>query len=240
MSTFLQLAARLRQDCGIAGTGPTTVVAQTGELARLVSWIATAYTNICAQHSNWKFLRSAFGVNTVTDQEAYLATACTDTEVGALIGSATVGAFGSWAIDNEYPWWIYRLADGTSTRNYFWNLDHASFRDRYDLRPPNHNKPFEYAIRPRDNAILLGPKPDGVYVVQGEYYRVAPPLAVDGDTPLFPERFHMAIVHLAKRYYAGYEEDGGVYMDANSEFGQIYFPLMQDQLPQLRLGGPLC
>jgi hypothetical protein len=183
---FIDMCQRLRQDAGIAGTGPTTVVAQTGELARLVSWIATAYTNICAQHTNWRFLRSAFSVNTVTDQEAYLATACTDTEVGALIGSATVGAFGSWAIDSEYPWWIYRLSDGTSTRNYFWNLDHASFRDRYDLRPPNHNKPFEYAIRPRDNAILVGPKPDGVYVLQGEYYRVAPPLAVDGRYPVVP------------------------------------------------------
>jgi hypothetical protein len=234
--TFLQLCQRVRQECGIAGTGPTTVVGQTGELGRVVSWTATAYDLICAKHVNWKFLRSSFSVNSVASQEAYLPTTCTDTEIAAAIGSATVGAFGSW-IDDSF--WIYKNSEGIATRREFYFYDYENFRYLYQIRPPNPGSPVYFTFRPRDNAILLGPKPDAVYVMAGEYYRIAPPLAADSDTPLFPARFHMAIVWLAQHLYAGYEEDGGVWTDSQTNFGQLYFPLMVDQLPRLLMARPL-
>lgn len=234
---FLELCKRTRQECGIAGTGPSSVLNQTGELKRVVDWVAGAYKDICAKHANWEFLLSSFSVNTVAGTEAYLPTACTDSNIGQLIGHATVGAFGTW-IPNTFR--IYLQSDGAATRQYFFSIPYSYFRDRYQLQVPANSRPAEFCVRPKDKAILVGPKPDAVYVISGDYYRVAPVLAADDDEPLFPARFHEAIVWLAQRYYAGYEEDGGVYADANRKFNELYVPLMADQLPQIGLGAPLA
>lgn len=234
---YLELCKRTRQEAGIAGTGPSSVLNQTGELKRVVDWVAAAYSLICAKHESWKFLRSSFSVNTVAGTEAYAPTSCTDTEFSVAVGSPTVGDFARWMPDTFR---IYLQSAGVGTRQYFWPLDYDWFRDKYQLQPPANGQPAEFSIRPRDSAILVGPKPSAVYVISGDYYRAAPPLAADADSPIFPARFHMAIAYLAERLYAGYEEDGGVWMDANSNFGQYYFPLMVDQLPQIGLGGPLA
>ncbi len=40
---FLSLCQRLRSEARIPGTGPSSVTGQTGELAKIVEWITTAY-----------------------------------------------------------------------------------------------------------------------------------------------------------------------------------------------------
>jgi hypothetical protein len=86
----------------------------------------------------------------------------------------------------------------------------------------------------------MGPKPNDVFVVEGDYYRVAPVLAAAADEPIFQEQYHMAIVWRAVRYYALYEEDGGLYAGANQEYKTEYGLLMTDQLPSMELGAPLA
>jgi len=44
--TFLELCQRLRQEVGVAGTGPLSVAGQSGEYARLVSWIITSWQQL--------------------------------------------------------------------------------------------------------------------------------------------------------------------------------------------------
>jgi hypothetical protein len=105
---------------------------------------------------------------------------------------------------------------------------------------PASAKPAEFAIRPDDDAILCGAIPDDVYVISGDYYRVAPDLAVDADEPLIPERFQMAIVWLAVKSYAGYEEAGGLYTHAGIQYNKSHGPLLINQLPAIGLGGPLA
>lgn len=46
--TYLELCQAFREDIGIAGTGPATVVGQTGILGRIVRWIADADITIQA------------------------------------------------------------------------------------------------------------------------------------------------------------------------------------------------
>jgi len=234
---FLQLCQMACQEMGIAGTGPTATTGQTGELKRVVDWVARAYREICGKHANWKFLRSSFSVNTIIGQEAYLPTACTDSVLAQLIGHATVGKFGKWMPDTFR---IYKLSEGAGTRQYIWPVDYEWFRDRYQLIVPSNNRPFQWSVRPRDYALLMGPKPNDVYVVEGDYYRVAPVLAADADEPIFQEQYHMSIVWRAVRYYALYEEDGGLYAGANQEYKSEYGLLMTDQLPAMELGAPLA
>lgn len=238
---FLQLCQRTRQECGIAGTGPTAVTGQTGELKRVVDWVAEAYKRICAkQMGNWKFLRSEFSVNTVADTEAYLPTACTDSVIGQLIGHATVGKFRRWCVGPHDSFWIYLQSAGVGTRQPFYETAYPIFRQRYQMQVPSSAQPADLSIRLRDSALLLGPKPNAVYVIEGEYYRVAPALTADADEPLIPEDFQMLIVWLAKRLYAGFEETGGVYVDSDNNYRSLYNELLMDQLPKLGTGGPLA
>lgn len=234
---FKTLCQRVRQESGISGTGPITVVGQLGEMKRIVDWTTQAYTELCSKHANWDFLRSSFSVNTVIGQEAYLPTACTDTNLSALIGSSTVGNFGQWVPDSFR---IYLQSAGAQTQQYFWPLDYPWFRDRWQLQVPANAKPTDFTFRPKDKAILCGAKPDNVYVLSGDYFRVAPDLAADGDVPLFPERFHMIVAWLAVRYYAAYEEDGGIFSVANQYYQNLYGNLMRDQLPQVGTAEPLA
>lgn len=234
---FLQLCQRTRQECDISGTGPSAVTNQTGELKRVVDWVKESYDEICSEYDNWKFLRSEFSLNTVVGQEAYMPTDCTDTQLNAAIGAAAVGKFGRWILETFF---IYLQSAGSSTRQNFWPTTYEHFRQTYQMQPPANGKPAFFAVRPRDYALLLGPKPDAVYVISGEYYRVAPPLSANDDVPLFPERFHLAIVWRAAKKYAGFEADGGLYVHAQNEHDKYYGPLMLDQLPAMDLGAPLA
>ncbi len=239
---FLQLCDKTRRQCGIAGsnvagtTTPATTQNQTAEMLRIVEWVRDAYREICASRNNWKFLSSDFSVNTVANQESYLPTACTDENLAALIGSTTVGNFARWDLETFR---IYLQSDGVATRQFLWWIGYDWFRNLYDLRPMSPMRPVRFTIRPNDLAIKLGPTPDTIYIVEGKYWRQAPDLELDTDVPLFPPRFHDAIVYLACRYYAGYQEDGGAYSDFNTKYEQFYGGLLADQLPMLESPQPL-
>jgi len=243
--TFLELCQRVRSECGIPGTGPAAVTGQSGEALKIVNWTADAYNRICAMHDGkWRFLRSTAYVNTTADDEDYAPTEFTDSVIGQAIGHATVGDFGSWMAHDpdtdDSTFRIYLVSAGSSTQQIIRFIPYGWFRDRYQLQAPDSAFPAELAIRPRDSAILCGNKPNGIYRITGDYYRVAPPLAADNDEPLFPAKFHMAIVWLAKQLYAGNQEDGGAYVEANNNYKAILGRLEMDQLPKIGLGAPLA
>lgn len=222
---------------GIAGSGPAAVTSQSGEAALVVNWCASAYDDICSEHTSWKFLRSRFSVNTVIGTEAYAITDCTDTKLSTPITSAR---FARWIIERRDTFRIYLTASGASTQASIWPKDYEWFRYQYQMQPPGNSQPIDFAIREDDNAILLGPKPNDIYTIVGEYYRTAAVLAADSDEPLFQSRFHMAIVWRAVRSYAIAEEDGGLYQAADGEYKRLHSSLMIDQLIRGRDAGPLA
>lgn len=231
--TFLEIVERLADEAGVSR--PTATTSQTGEARRLVQWAATAYRDICQRHRTWKFLRSSFSVNTVADTQAYAITACTDTD--ALLAVMTVAGFLEWKKDTFL---IYRQSAGVATQQELPYCDYESFRVRWLRGSPSSQQPSMWTIRERDNALLLGAKPDAVYVLTGDYQRRAPALAADANEPLFPAAYHELIVWEALRKYMGWEEDGGGYDHANQERTRLWGDLERDQLPMMALGGPLC
>ena len=62
--TYLQLVQRTRQECGIAGDGPTTVVGQTREMKRLCDWVAQSWVEIQEERQDWDFMRKSVTFNT--------------------------------------------------------------------------------------------------------------------------------------------------------------------------------
>jgi hypothetical protein len=70
MTTKLALCALLCTEAGIS-TPPPAVTGQTGELARVVGWIDTAYEQIQNAHDNWDFLRQDFSFPTIIGENTY-------------------------------------------------------------------------------------------------------------------------------------------------------------------------
>jgi hypothetical protein len=231
--TFLDLCQRVAQE-GDLGT-ISTVAGQTGEAGRVVRWVKNAYRDICRRHPNWNYLRSSFTVNTVADQRPYVVTACTDND--ALSATMTVAGFRDWWTDTFR---IYLQSAGVAGEGFLPFTDYQSFRNQWMRGTQTSQQPNEFTVRPRDKAILLGPAPNAVYVLTGEYQRHAPDLAQDEDEPLFNDCFHELIVWWAIVFYGGFEADAGLYTHANNEKNRILGELELDQLPEVCIGGALA
>lgn len=87
--TFLELVQRLRQECRVSGTGPVTVVGQSAEFNRLVTWTNEAWQEIQRGNSYWRFLRASCTCPTVQGQASYSATSFGLTD------------FGQWALNYD-------------------------------------------------------------------------------------------------------------------------------------------
>jgi hypothetical protein len=84
---FLALFQRLKTECGVSGSTPTTVVGQAGEYGRLVSWVNSAWMDIQMMRQDWDWMRTTATFPTVTGQPIY-----TTTQIG-------LTDFGKWARD---------------------------------------------------------------------------------------------------------------------------------------------
>lgn len=226
---FLALAQRVRSECGGSSTGPAAVTGQTGENLRFVNWTNEAWRDIQNAHTTWRFMRFGFTVNTVANQDSYAYGACTDTTT-----SSPISAFDRWVHDS-FKLYTVSLADELELIH----LPYEDWRQLYRTRPQVANRPINSTILP-DNKIGVGPKPAGVYVLSGDYYRAAALMAADGDTPTLPTQFEMAIVWKAVMYYAINQEAGSLYATAEKEYDRLMAKLEANQLPRIEWPGAMA
>ena len=224
---FLQLAQRLRQEAGAAGTGPTAVTSQIGEAARFVDWINTAWLEIQGLHDTWGFMREPFeftttaGTGQTTPDEAGL----TD--------------FRYWHRDTLRCW---RTELGISDEQWLVEWEYQVFRDTYRFNQ-NRNlvgRPLVFAVQPNSKALMYGPLMDVGYTVVGEYQRVPTPLVAATDEPDLQSHQHMIIVYKALEYYGLYESAGEVITRAQKQYAALLSQLEREQLQAIYLGNPLA
>lgn len=235
--SYLSLCQDLRRECSISGTGPTATTGQTGEYLRVVTWIKNAYTEIQNRSARWRWMRSRFTVNTVADDSSYAYGDCTDSRL-----SAAISRFRRWwLLDDEGYSNItaYLSSGGVSGEYYLIPLDWNDFRYLYRRGTQTSGVPAHVSVDPQNN-LVLGPAPSAVYVVSGEYQMSAQVLAANADTPEMPSDFHQLIVYEAMRKYAGYQSAPEVMSRAVNEGNAILRDLELDQLPRMRVGGPLA
>jgi hypothetical protein len=230
---FLAICQRTRQECDIPGTGPTTVVGQTGELRRIVDWCATAWTDIQNKATDWRWMRRSFTVNTTSSDDQYASSDCTDTT-----DSAVISRFSHWLIDCDTPLLIYLTSAGVGTQHELTYWDWNDFKRVYKMGTQNTGYPSIWSIDPNNN-LRLGPSPNGIYTVTGDYQMSAETLALDATTPGMPSQFHMLIVYEAMKKYAGFAGAPEVFARAQLEGGPMMLALQANQLPRRRLGGSL-
>ena len=237
MSTYLQLCQRLRQESGIPGTGPLAVTSQTGELKLLVDWIASAWTELQNKHTTWRWMRSTFSVNTVSNDDTYAYTDCTDSRL-----SAAISRFARWWPengDNIPNMTIYLTSAGVSGEQDLILLPWDDFRLTFKRGTQTNGFPKYVAIDPQNN-LVLGPKPDGIYTINGEYQMSSQTLSADGDTPEMPARFHEAIVYLALEDHGMFAAAQEAYVRGRTKGRKLVRQLESDQLPRIFKGDPLA
>ena len=216
---YLQLATKLRTECGVSGT-ETSVTNASGEWGRLCGWVVTAWHEIQEENQGWEWMRKAVTFNTVAQQGEYSPTidmALTD--------------FGLWKRDSFR---LYPVSAGIGSELELNFKDYDSFRNFYLLasRKTTYARPTEVTITPARN-LIFGFAPDAIYTVNGEYYKAPVDLAIDADTPDMPSRFHNAIIYRAMMSYGAFEAAPEVYQRGEQQYKQILNKIRYDQAPAI-------
>lgn len=234
--TFLSICQDVRRECVNTGTGPTTVASQTGVLGKLVAWVAQAYSEIQAKHQDWRWLRSTWTVNTVAGDDTYAYTDCTDSRL-----SAVISRFAKWWLESGGAANVtsYLTSEGVGGEGYLIFLQWETFRSIYKRGTQNNGPPAHITIDPQNN-LVIGPKPDAIYTISGEYQMSPQTLAADGDVPEMPTRFHPLIMYRAMEKYGAANGALEVFHRGGFEGGRLMTALELDQLPQTTFGGPLA
>lgn len=233
---FLDLCQATARECKVAGgdTVPTAVTGQTGELDSIVNWVKDSWIEI-QNRPNWRWGRHGFTVNTVEDDDTYAYGDVTDTTT-----SAVITRLSHWRLnDPRDPPKIYLTSAGVGTQNWMIWVPWEDFKSVYRIGTQNSGYPAHIAIDPQNN-IVIGPKPNGIYTITGDYQRSAQTLAADDDTPEMPSQYHMLIVYEAMQRY-GYTESAPEVLARGEKYAGILMRQLQNnQLPGFRLAGPLA
>lgn len=228
MSTYLQLCNALIKKVGIAGGPLTTVVSQTGEMARVVAWVDDAFLNIQLTEPRWNWMRAAMSFVTVASQSAYTASV-----------AASLTDFANWKMDSFRS---YVTSTGASSEQFLNPISYDNWRDTYlfgSMRTTTGN-PSDIAEGP-DMSLNLGLIPDATgYTVVGEYYKTPTTLSLDADTPALPARYHQMIVYRAMMMYATYESAPEVYQEGLYLYESMLRRLLRDQIDDVTMGGALA
>jgi len=235
--TYLQACVRTRQECKVSGSGPVAVTGQAGDLKKIVDYVADAYREIQNRYPNWRWLRSAFTVNTTLGDDAYAPTDCTDSRL-----SSAVSRFSRWILTDDYGCSnlkIYLTSSGVGGERWLSVIPWGSFRAIYKIGTQTNGPPAHATIDPQNN-LVLGPKPDGVYTVTGEYQMSAQELAANSDAMEMPGQFHMLAVYLAMEKWGQDKGQTNVFNRGSFEGNRMMRQLEANQLPELCMGVPLA
>ncbi|MBP2230824.1 hypothetical protein J2847_004133 [Azospirillum agricola] len=224
MATFLELCQMVARDSGtVSGAQPTSVTGQTGRLAKIVSFVSQAWTDIQNSRSAWEWMRAEFEGVTIAGTGEYTPAAWNIADLAEWIvepGSIT----------------IYDQAVGPADEGEIEVIGWQYYRRLYGRGVQTAMRPIACAIKP-NGSLLLGPVPDGVYVVRGEYRTVPQVLAANGDVPTLPARFHEAIKWRALQLLAEHDEAPTAMTTAAVNYARVLAALERDQLPQVTIGG---
>ena len=231
-ATFLEIVRRYVQDCGIdhTGTKPLTVVNQIGELKRAVDNIAESWFMIQQFRQDWKFKRYSVSFPTVDGQMEY-----TRQEIG-LEG----GTFGRWIRDSFRN---YHTATGFRSEMFMKWLSYEAWRDQYKFSTfrTTKSQPQHWTNLPVTEGIGLGLPPLAGYTVIGDYYTAPIRMSVDEDVPELPAKHSfMLIVYHAMETYGYYEAAPEVIANAKKNYRRLLRALLNDQLPDIGLGGAIA
>lgn len=241
MATFLKICQNVARECGVAGGAdvspkPTAVTGQTGELNRIVNWVADAYTEIQGSR-NWRWLRKDFTVNTVDGTDTYAFTDCTDVDDAAIISR-----FKTWRLDDRgNPPKLFLTSAGIGGQVFlsYTMWDNFEYLYKTGSLQTQTSQPVHITVNPKDE-IQLGITPNDIYTLTGSYHKSAQILAVDGDIPEMPTAYHDLIKYQAMEYYGLFESAPEILARATKGIRRLTNQLNRNQGQTFRTSGPLA
>jgi len=235
---LLTIVQSLHYEAKLAGDAPSAVTGQTGRSADLVRWAIEAYNDIQRDRDGkWNWLRGDWYVDTVASTSSYAYTACTDN-----VAAAAISRFRAWDLDEREPPFIYLSSAGEATERELVVYDWRDFRYQYIRATHTAGYPGAISVKV-DNTLHLGPTPDAVYRVTGNYWKDAQELVADADVPEMPADFHMAIVYRALVKYGYNTVSPEILARAEVEGKSIWESLVNSQAYSkfsLSTNGPLA
>jgi hypothetical protein len=228
---FLQLVQRVRRKCRVSGTGPSTVIDQNEEYARLVDFTNEAWSDLQLMRSDWAWMRASMSFPTVAGQAEYTLAQIQSTGSG-------FSNFGNWDLKTFRQ---YNTAAGTNSEVFMGFMEYENWRDVYQLSSMRQatSAPLDFTQTPL-LGIGLGPVPLVGYTITGDYFKVATEMSLDADIPPLPSQFHMAIVYRAMMLHGASEAAPEVYDDGKMNFDRMMRIIDQQQLPVLTTAGALA
>lgn len=204
---FRALCQDLVKELGISGgTGPSTVLNQTGEYANVVRWIRDSSLWIDNLWRDWKYLWVEYD-GTLTGQ------------------SLTLPAVRE--VDRTSVW----LNFGTSTaRNLTW-VEWATMRG-YRAGVTQLGTPVYFSVDPA--GVVWLDRPVTSQPIHLEYWKKPVTLTNDTDEPDLPEEYHRLIVCRAGIMYGNREAAPEVISGMESEYIDLLEKLQSDQLETFR------
>ncbi len=195
-----------------------------GRDADLVRWAIEAWNDIQRDRDGkWNWLRGNFHVDTVASTASYAFGAVKDTD-----DDAAITRFRAWDLDKREPPLIYLSADGKVAERELFIDDWAHFRYLY-LRGTHTAGYPGSVVTDVANKLYIGPKPDAVYRVTGNYWKSNQTLAADADIPEMPADYHFMIVYRAIVKYAYNTVSHEILARAQAEGEPMYDALALNQ-----------
>lgn len=237
---FLELCQAVALESGTIPTTttlPSTVVGQTGRLGLVVSYVRQAWNDIQNAHRAWRWMQGEFtGVLTI-GVDRYAGTDFTDVDT-----LSAITRFSQWGFrddDEDTSVSTYLTSAGVAYEGSLRSREWEHFRQTFLRGTQTAGPPAYYSITPAGE-LIVGPVPDASYTINGPYRKSAQTLAANSDIPEMPVDFHSIIKDRALNYLEAYDE--GVRIQANQRLRELpnWSMLENQQLPRLRLAGPLA
>ena len=174
--TFLELCQTVRQEVGVSGTGPTTVLNQEGQLKVIIDFVADADFQIQILWDDWDFLWAQYSSTLSTGTAAPATSKPTD--------------LGTWDMRSFY------LDYTTNNSAFLTPLPYTNWRTDYRQGVATNSLPTYVVVQPDKNIFVDAP-PDKAYTITADYWKVPTRMAANTTVSPIPEQFHRVIIALS-------------------------------------------
>lgn len=215
---------------------PSTVVGQTGYFYDLVKSAAAAYKDIQREQDKWAFMQKQTSFVILTGQR-------TITQAAMVVQIPDYETLMPDTVNGGYRFLIiYSTADGVQDSSICTYVPYQQWRGVVDYSVIPTGKPYLYTIQP-NGTIEFNTVTDKPYTMVCDYYQkviewvqvdVGPVLA-DQQTPIFPSRFHEAVVWRTVNYWGGTVQNTGAFGRSGAEYERIMNELRSECLPEMLL-----
>lgn len=160
--------------------------------------------------------------------------------LGTGVGTCGIApaSFGKW--DRE-TFRNYTTAAGFTNEMFLDYVPYDTWRDAYQLGAMRavQTRPVAFAIGP-DKSICLGPPPNDLYTITGDFFVAPTQMALDTDVPTgLPAQWHMDIVYRMMMMYAGYEAAPEVFQRGAQAHAMLFAQMEAGYAPEMSFAGSL-